>query len=51
MLMQQGYRPKNVMKFLELVDKLTGSVKFYRLKCNMDPEAALVAYRGMTQKG
>lgn len=51
MLLQQAYRPGNMMKFLDLVDKLTDSTKFYRLKCNMNPDAALVAYQGMTQKG
>ena len=51
MILQQSYRPKNLMKLLEMVEKLTVSTKFYRLKCNMDPEAAVVAYNGMTEKG
>ena len=50
MILQQSYRPKNLMKLLEIVEKMTVSTKFYRLKCNMDPEAAHVAYNGMTQK-
>lgn len=50
MILQQSYRPKNLMKLLEIVEKMTVSAKFYRLKCNMDPEAAHVAYNGMTQK-
>jgi hypothetical protein len=50
MILQQSYRPQNLMKLLEIVEKMTVSTKFYRLKCNMDPEAAHVAYNGMTQK-
>ena len=34
-------------KALALVDRLGGSVPLYKLGCNMEPEAALVAYRGM----
>ena len=37
-------------KQLELVDRLLGTVPTYLLKCNMDPEAAKVAYNGMTCK-
>lgn len=33
--------------FFDMVDKLCQSVKFYKLKCNMDIDAALVAYEGM----
>ena len=51
MILQQSYRPKNMMKLLEMIEKLTVSTKFYRLKCNMNPDAALVAYNGMTEKG
>jgi hypothetical protein len=51
MLMQQSHRAMDMLKFLELLEQLMDSVKFYRLKCNMDPEAALVAHGGMTQKG
>lgn len=51
MILQQSYRPKNLMKFLEMIEKLTVSTNFYRLKCNMNPDAALVAYSGMTEKG
>lgn len=34
-------------KTLALVDRLGSSVPLYRLGCNMEPEAALVAYHGM----
>lgn len=37
----------NLGKQLELIDKLLGRVPAYLLKCNMDPEAAKVAYEGM----
>ena len=47
MLMQQSHRPGNLDKYLELMDRMTGRVQFYRLRCNMDPQAAHVAYEGM----
>lgn len=34
-------------KMLSITDKLLNSVPFYRLKCNMDIEAAEVSYNGM----
>ena len=52
MLIQQAYRPNDVFalqKTLTLVDKLAGSVRLYRLGCNMDIEAAGIAYEGMNQ--
>ena len=52
MLIQQAYRPNDVFalqKTLTLVDKLAGSVRLYRLGCNMDIEAAGIAYKGMNQ--
>lgn len=36
-------------KMLVLTDKLLSSVPFYRLRCNMDPEAADVSYNGMQE--
>jgi hypothetical protein len=51
MLLQQSYRPKNaerLLKTLPLVDQLGKSVKLYRLGCNMEPEAAVVAYGMMS---
>ena len=50
MLLQQIYRPHNAVqmgKTLKLVDRLAANVKLYRLACNMDIEAAEVAYNGM----
>jgi hypothetical protein len=35
---------------LELLSKLSKSTGLYRLGCNMDPEAATVAYQGMNRK-
>ena len=52
-LYQQCYRParsENVPKLLSLLEELGNSVKLYRLGCNMDPEAALVAYQGMQEE-
>ena len=47
MVFQQTYRPKNLGKYMEIIDKLAGRVEFYRLHCNMTPEAAQVAYEAM----
>lgn len=49
-LLQQIYRPATqagVVKTLELIEKMTHQVKLYQLHCNMQPEAASVAYEGM----
>lgn len=51
MLLQQSSRPlhgKTLPKYMELVDRLAGSVKFYQLACNMEPEAALLSYETMS---
>ena len=50
MLIQQVYRPADpiqMQKTLKLVDKLAAVTGLYRLSCNMDIEAAEVAYNGM----
>ena len=47
MVFQQTHRPKNMGKYMEIIDKLMQRVSFYRLKCNQSPEAAKVAYEGM----
>ena len=50
MLLQQVYRPQDPLqmaKTLKLVDKLAASVELYKLACNMDIEAAEVAYNAM----
>lgn len=49
-IMQQTYRPADLSamtKTMVLLDRLTKCVSFYRLSCNMDPEAAYVSYTGM----
>ena len=54
MLLQQSYRPTDpalLSKVLALLDKLSTRTGLYRLGCNMNPEAAVVAYEGMNQKG
>ena len=47
MIFQQTYRPKKLAKYMEIIDKLTQRVKFYRLRCNMSQEAARIAYEAM----
>ena len=47
MVFQQTHRPKKLAKYMEIIDKLTQRVKFYRLRCNMSQEAAIVAYEAM----
>ena len=50
MLLQQSYRPADpiqLMKTLDLVDRLAESVSLYILGCNMDISAAETAYNGM----
>ena len=52
MILQQSYRPKNPLKMaktLELVDRILNDVAHYKLGCNMDIEAAKVAYNMMNQ--
>lgn len=50
MLLQQVYRPQDpvqMAKTLKLVDRLAADTELYRLACNMDIEAAEVAYNAM----
>jgi len=50
MLLQQVYRPNDpvqMAKTLKLLDKMAENVGLYKLACNMDIEAAKVAYNGM----
>ena len=50
MLLQQVYRPMNAAameKTLQLIDRLAGHVKLYRLGCNMDVSAAELSYNTM----
>ena len=51
LLIQQSYRPNSPQKILrcmDLIDRLTKNVEFYKLSCNMEPEAAIVSYEGMS---
>lgn len=42
--------PLETMAMLGTVEKIAGSVRFWDLACNMDPEAATVSYEGMIEK-
>ena len=49
-LLKFCYRPESAegtIASLETQDVITSKVRFYCLKCNMDPEAARVAFEGM----
>lgn len=51
MLLQQSNRPaghKQLIKYMDLVDRIAGDIALYRLHCNIEPEAAAVAYRAMS---
>ena len=51
MLMQQTYRPRSaeaMVHTLRILDCLTRQTAVYRLTCNIDPEAAWTAWRGIT---
>ena len=37
-------------QYLELLDRLAGGTAFYRMACNMERAAAIVAYEGMRRK-
>ena len=50
MLLQQTHRPMNGAKMqavFTLLDKMCEHLKIYHLDCNMDHDAAIVAYQGM----
>ena len=50
MLLQQSYRPfsnSSLAKHMMLIDRLENMAGFYRLKCNMDIEAAKTSYEAM----
>ena len=50
MLLQQVFRPRDpaaMQKTLRLIDRLAAQTALYRLGCNMEPEAAEVAFNGM----
>lgn len=49
-LFSQTYRfnePSGMRNVLSCIDKMVNSIPTYRLKCNMEDEAATVAYQGM----
>ena len=51
MLLQQSNRPSGaamMAKYMELIDEISQKVAFYRLGCNMEPEAAKVSYQAMS---
>ncbi len=39
--------PEKTGKLLEIIDRIMRHVRFYDLQCNMDPEAARVAFRSL----
>ena len=50
MLIQQSYHPQcreAYPAYLSLLNTLTEQLRFYRLHCNMEPEAARVSFEGM----
>ena len=52
MLIQQSSRPRSaelMPKYMELLDLIAGSVRFYRLSCNMEPEAAKLSFETMSK--
>ena len=52
MLLQQSQRPMDRRKlpmYLELIDRLSSRVRFYRMQCNMDPQAAVLARETMSR--
>lgn len=52
LLIGQSYRPKtaeDINKTMQFIKKLREITKFYLLKCNLDPNAANVAFEGMNE--
>lgn len=52
-MMNQVYMPKNPMaalNTLKLIDRMISSCKLWKIKCNMEPEAAKVAYEAIFGK-
>ena len=51
-LLQQSFHVETgegMLRVMELLDTLSKDVMLYRLGCNMEPEAAEIAYRGMQE--
>ena len=52
MLIQQSSRPRDpekLTKYMELLDSVASKVSFYRLACNMEPEAAKISFEAMSK--
>lgn len=52
-ILRQSNKPKDAqcrMQLLELLDKLISQVPVWKLRCNMEPEAAIVSYEAMSGK-
>lgn len=52
-LLQQSARPsdaRKMAKYLDLIDKIASQTALYRLGCNMQPQAAQVAFEAMAPK-
>lgn len=50
-VMKQSNRPRDMqcrIKLLKLLDDLLSNVPVWKLKCNMEPEAAIVSYEAMS---
>ena len=53
MLLQQSNRPvgaKLMGKYLEMIDTIANRVELFRLRCNMEPQAAVLSYQTMSQE-
>jgi hypothetical protein len=53
MLLQQSNRPNGVKMlgtFLEMIDTIAKCVPLFRMCCNMDPKAAVMAYHAMAER-
>ena len=53
MLLQQSNRPQNpqlLPQYLDIIENIANKTTFYRLKCNMNPEAAELSYQTMSGK-
>ena len=52
MLFQQSNRPMDPRKmpiYMDLIDQLSKKTEFYRMQCNLDPNAAQVAFDAMSK--
>lgn len=53
MLLQQSNRPmdgKLMSKYMEMIGRLADNVSFYQMACNMETEAARIAFEAMSPK-